>query len=96
LAEEIFRLLHGDGLLCAEAGWPAADPLLLVRDSVTMAVQVMGKLRATVLMSPGADAETAFAAAEADPAIIRLLEGKRVVKRIHVPDRIVNLVVAPA
>ncbi len=47
----------------------------------------------TVALPPGADAATAIAAAEADPNVARLLEGRRVVKRIHVPGRIVNFVV---
>ena len=45
-------------------------------------------------LPPGADAATVIAAAEAEPNVARLLEGRRVVKRIHVPDRIVNFVVA--
>jgi leucyl-tRNA synthetase len=60
--------------------------------SVTVAVQVMGKLRGTIALPPGAGADVAIPAAEAEVA--RLLEGKRIVKRIHVPDRIVNFVVA--
>ena len=43
---------------------------------------------------PDSPADAVIAQAEADPAIMRLLQGKRVVKRIHVPNRIVNFVVA--
>jgi leucyl-tRNA synthetase len=43
---------------------------------------------------PGAAAAEVIAAAEAEPNVARLLDGKRIVKRIHVPDRIVNFVVA--
>ena len=74
--------------------WPEADPALVAADSVTIAVQVGGKLRATLAMPPDAPADSVIAQAEADPAVARLLEGKRVVKRIHVPNRIVNFVVA--
>ena len=63
-------------------------------DSVTIAVQVMGKLRGTIAVAPDAPAEAVIAAAEAEPNVARALEGKRVVKRIHVPNRIVNFVVA--
>jgi leucyl-tRNA synthetase len=56
----------------------------------------MGKLRGTVEMPPGTDAAIVLAAAEAEPNVARALEGMRVVKRIHVPDRIVNFVVAAA
>ena len=95
LAEEVHSMLEPErqGLLCDEA-WPEADPTLVAVETVTIAVQVMGKLRATVELPPGIDAATAIAAAEAEPNVARLLMGRRVVKRIHVPDRIVNFVVA--
>jgi len=67
---------------------------MLVIDEVRVAVQVGGKLRGTVVLAPGASAEVAYAAAEAEPNVARLLEGKRIVKRVYVPDRIINYVVA--
>ena len=82
------------GHLVAELTWPEADPALLVADSVTIAVQVGGKLRGTIEVPPDAAAELVVAAAEADPNVVRALEGKRIVKRVHVPNRIVNFVVA--
>ena len=95
LAEEVSVMVDpACGVLVADQAWPVADPAYLAVTSVTVAVQVMGKLRATILLAPGVDAAAAFAAAEAEPNVARLLEGKRVVKRIHVPDRIVNFVVA--
>jgi leucyl-tRNA synthetase len=95
LAEEVQAMLDPeDQVLMCDRPWPEADPALLAAESVTLAVQVMGKLRATVALPPGSDAATAIAAAEADPNVARLLEGRRIVKRIHVPDRIVNFVVA--
>ena len=54
----------------------------------------MGKLRGTVAMPPDAPADAVIAAAEAEPNVARALAGKRVVKRIHVPNRIVNFVIA--
>jgi len=94
LAEEIYARLPGTSGLVAEAPWPEADPALLVTDQVTIAVQVMGKLRGTIEARPGAPADAVIEAAEAEPNVARALEGKRIVKRIHVPDRIVNFVVA--
>jgi leucyl-tRNA synthetase len=97
LAEEIFSVLHAGEYagLVADAPWPVADPALLVVQSVTIAVQIMGKLRGTIEVAPGAPADVVIAAAEAEPNVARQLEGRRIVKRIHVPDRIVNFVVAP-
>ncbi len=93
LAEEIWQRTGGEGLL-AQGAWPTADATLLVAHSVTIAVQIMGKLRGTIEVAPGADAETVIAAALAEPNVARQLDGRRIVKRIHVPDRIVNFVVA--
>jgi leucyl-tRNA synthetase len=93
LAEEVQAIIDPSAaILIADQPWPEADPALLAVERVTVAVQVMGKLRGTVELPPGAPAEVALPAAEAEVA--RLLEGKRIIKRIHVPDRIVNFVVA--
>ena len=94
LAEEIGHMLDPSAPLVAEQPWPEADPALLTVETVTVAVQVGGKLRGTIALPPGTSDHDAFAAAEAEPNVARLLEGKRIVKRIYVPDRIVNFVVA--
>ena len=95
LAEEVYARLHpGSGILVADLPWLDADPALLVAESVTIAVQVMGKLRGTIEVAPGAEEGDVLAAALADPNVARALEGKRVVKRVYVPNRIVNFVIA--
>ena len=68
--------------------------LLAAAETVTIAVQVMGKLRGTVQVGPGAPGEAVIAAAEAEPNVARALQGRRVMKRIYVPGRVVNFVVA--
>ncbi|MBV9784733.1 MAG: leucine--tRNA ligase [Acidisphaera sp.] len=95
LAEEIHARLHPEAeSLVAELSWPEADPAWLAVESVTIAVQVMGRLRGTITMPPGAEAGDVVAAAAVEPNVARALQGKRVIKRVHVPDRIVNFVVA--
>jgi leucyl-tRNA synthetase len=95
LAEEIFaRLVPAGGALVAEQAWPVADPALTAAESVTIAVQVMGKLRATLEVPPDSAEADVLAAAETDPNVARALAGRRVVKRVYVPNRIVNFVVA--
>jgi leucyl-tRNA synthetase len=94
LAEEVHGRLMPGSALVAELPWPEADPDLLATETVTIAVQVMGKLRATIALPPDSTEEVVIAAAEADPNVARMLEGKRIVKRVHVPNRIVNFVVA--
>ena len=94
LAEEAWSMLRpGDAALVAQMSWPEADPALLVAESVTLAVQVLGKLRATIEVPVGASEETIFAAAEAEENVQRAIAGKPIRKRIHVPGRVVNIVV---
>jgi leucyl-tRNA synthetase len=93
VAEEAYALLHPGAGLVANLPWLQAEADLLRRDSVTMAVQIMGKLRETIELAVGADAETAIAAAMAKPKVAQALEGVTIVKRIHVPDRILNFVI---
>ena len=95
LAEEIHALLNPGAGLVADAPWPEADAALVAAESLTIAVQIMGKLRATIAVAPDAPAESVIAAAETEPNVARQLAGRRIVKRIHVPGRIVNFVVAP-
>ncbi len=94
LAETLWAELRpGDGRLVAELDWPEADPSLVAADSVTIAVQVLGKLRATISVPAGADEAAVLAAAEAEENVQRAISGKTIRKRIHVPGRVVNFVV---
>jgi leucyl-tRNA synthetase len=92
LAEELWQRC-GHEMLLADTAWPRADPALLVEDRVTIAVQVNGKLRATIALPSGSDRNAAEAAALAEPNVIRGLGGKAPRRVIVVPDKIVNLVV---
>ncbi|MFO0187308.1 MAG: class I tRNA ligase family protein, partial [Alphaproteobacteria bacterium] len=94
LAEEVWSMLRpNDAALVAELPWPEADAALLVAESVTLAVQVLGKLRSTIEVPVGASEEAIFAAAEAEENVQRALAGKPIKKRIHVPGRVVNFVI---
>ena len=94
LAEEMFALVLPSAGLAAQQAWPEANPELLTATHITIAVQIMGKLRGTIEAQPDEDAAAVVARAEAEPNVARLLEGKRIVKRVHVPNRIVNFVTA--
>jgi len=95
LAEELHaRLNPGTTGLVTDLPWPEADPALLAAETVTIAVQVMGKLRGTIAVPPDAREEANIAAAKAEANVARALEGKRIIKEIYVPNRIVNFVVA--
>jgi leucyl-tRNA synthetase len=73
--------------------WPTPDPQALAQSTVTLVVQVNGKLRARLELPVGAARESAVDAALADPAVQRFIGGKIVRKAIHVPDKLLNLVV---
>ncbi|KXV74264.1 hypothetical protein AD936_03625, partial [Gluconobacter japonicus] len=87
-------VLEPNGDLVVDRAWPEAQDEWLVVQSVTIGVQVLGKLRGTIEVPPDAPKDQVLAAAKAEPNVARALEGKRLVKEIHVPNRIVNFVVA--
>ena len=91
LAEELWQLM-GNKTLLAETTWPKADPALLFQDTVTIAVQVKGKLRATLDLPRDIPQPEAEAAALAHPTIAAALDGKTVSRIIFVPNRIINVV----
>ena len=92
LGEELWQGL-GHSELLTESPWPEADPALVVDESVVVAVQVNGKLRAQLPLPRDAAKEIAEEAALSDANVQRAMEGKPVRKLIYVPNRIVNVVV---
>ncbi|MDB5486382.1 MAG: leuS, partial [Reyranella sp.] len=92
LAEELWHSLSHKSLL-ADAPWPLPEDALLVDDTVTIAVQLNGKLRGTVALAKDAAKDVAEAAALALPELVRGLDGKTPKRVIVVPNRIVNVVV---
>jgi leucyl-tRNA synthetase len=91
LAEEAWSMVGGKGLI-ADAAWPHVDPVLLVEDEVTIAVQVKGKLRDTLTVAKGLAQAELEALALASDKVQRSLDGAPVRKVIVVPDRLVNIV----
>ncbi|TZG26366.1 leucine--tRNA ligase [Sphingomonas montanisoli] len=92
LAEEAWARLGETGLI-ADALWPKHDPALLVDDEVTIALQVNGKLRDTLVAPKGTDRAALEAMAMASDKIVRSLERAAPKKVIVVPDRLVNIVI---
>ena len=92
LAEEIWQKT-GHKTLCSLSQWPEYDEAKVVDATVEVAIQLNGKLRATVMMPKDCDKEQALELARADERVMAGLEGKTVVKEIVVPNRIVNFVV---
>jgi len=90
-AEELWELLGGEGFVSL-AGYPEADAGLLVEDTVEIAVQIQGKVRARIEAPAGADAGALEAYALEHEAVRGLIEGKTVRKVIAVPGRLVNII----
>ncbi|WP_426258301.1 leucine--tRNA ligase [Sphingomonas sp. DC1600-2] len=91
LAEEAWSAAGKPGLI-ADAPWPTVDAALLIEDEVTVAVQINGKLRDTLVLAKGLAREEIEAAALSSEKIVRILDGKPPRKVIVVPDRLVNIV----
>jgi leucyl-tRNA synthetase len=95
IAEELWqRLGHADSI--ADASWPAHDEAKLAVAVVPMAVQVNGKVRATIEVSPDASKDEVLAIAKADEKIQAWLAKGELKREIVVPGRLVNLVVPGA
>jgi leucyl-tRNA synthetase len=92
LAEELWERLGHTSLL-AESAWPQADPELARDEAITIAVQVNGKLRATVTLPRDAESAAAEAAALEEPNVRRAIGDKTPRKVIVVPNKVINVVV---
>ncbi|MGH1378499.1 MAG: leucine--tRNA ligase [Alphaproteobacteria bacterium] len=92
LAEELWALSGNENMLVDQA-WPSYDEGLMVADTVTIGVQVNGKVRATITLPANANQEQAEEIALAEDSVKRAMDGKTLRKFIFVPGRIVNVVV---
>jgi leucyl-tRNA synthetase len=92
LGEELWEFLGHDKTLAYEA-WPTYDTVALVESEIEIPVQVLGKLRGRIRLSPDASQDEMRKAAEACEDVAKFLEGKTIVKVICVPKKMVNFVV---
>ena len=92
LCEEMWQDLGGKGL-CSLAEWPLWDEAKTVDSTVEVAVQVNGKVRATIELPLNCPAADAITAAKANEKIVPFIEGKTVIKEISIPNKIINIVV---
>ncbi len=94
LAEELWSEHKLPGYVVNQP-WPTYDPDKLTEDSVEIAVQIGGKLKATVVVPSDASEEEALKAAKNEPRVEKLLENAEIVRQIYVKNKLVNLVVKP-
>jgi leucyl-tRNA synthetase len=93
IAEELWEMLgHRFGL--GKAKWPVYDAGLAEEDQIEVVIQINGRVRGKIRVEGGLDEEELAQQAFRDPKIEQLLHGSRVVKRVVVPNKLVNIVVA--
>jgi leucyl-tRNA synthetase len=93
LSEELWEMLGHSGGQWTSA-WPSFNEELARENEVEIVVQVSGRVRGKVKVAAGTSEEHVLQLAQAEPDIARHLAGKRIVKKIFVPDKLLNLVVA--
>ncbi len=99
IVEEMWEMMGyaaQTGHMAMQDEWPVYDESKTVESTKELAVQVNGKLRATITVSADADDDTVIAAAKAEPKIARQLEGMELIRSIVVKNKLVNLIVKPA
>ncbi|MBR3751037.1 MAG: leucine--tRNA ligase [Clostridia bacterium] len=91
ITEEMFSTLFDEGRIYNHA-WPIADESLIKEDTVEMAVQVCGKVRAKITVPAGSSDDAVKDAALADETVKKLIEGKQIKKVIVIKDKLINIV----
>ncbi len=94
LAEELWHSSLKKKTSIHLESWPKYDPALLVRTTIELPVQVNGKVRGVISVSPDAKEDDVMFAARGSEAIARYLDGARLQKIIYIPGRMLNLVVS--
>lgn len=92
ITEELYSQLGFGGMLNQQE-WPEYDDSKCVDDTVEIAVQINGKVKAKVVVASGCDKDTALQTAKNDEKVHSFIEGKTVVKEIYVPGKLINIVV---
>ena len=94
MADELWERFGFEGMACTSR-WPVYDESKTVSSEVTIAVQVGGKLKTTVTVPTDSEQDAVLAVVTADSKIQKLMEGKDLVKVIHVPNKLMNLILKP-
>ena len=92
ISSELWQQLGNDDFI-EKSGWPKWNNDFLQADEIQIIVQVNGKLRGKIKVSPSASKDQILDLAKSEENVIKHLAGKQVVKEIFVPNKIVNLVV---
>ena len=94
ICEELWQIQGFEGL-ASEAEWPEHDEAKMADTEKTIAVQINGTLRSTVVVPADSSVEAVSAAALADKKIAGYVEGMEIVKTINVPNKLINFILKP-
>ena len=92
IAEEMWLACGGEGF-CSAAKWPEYDPEKIKDDTIQIPVQVCGKLKAVVTVPAESTEDTVLEAAMKEEKVVSAVEGKTVIKKIYVKNKLFNIVV---
>ena len=92
ITEELWEVCNLGGVL-SEQTWPTFEEELTIDNEIEIPVQFNGKVRYTINIERDASQDTVFEIAEKDELFAKNIDGKNVVKKIYIPNKIVNIVV---
>ncbi|MBN1381583.1 MAG: leucine--tRNA ligase [Deltaproteobacteria bacterium] len=92
VAEELWKNIGHQNTL-SKISWPTYDPAIAAEEEITIVIQINGKLRSRINVPAEEEAEAIKNLAQADEKIVKLVEGKQIVKVVYVPKKLVNIVV---
>ena len=92
ITEELWEVCDLGGIL-SEQVWPKYDKKMTIDDEIEIPIQFNGKVRYTIKIERDASQDKVFEVAEKDELFAKNIEGKKIVKKIYIPNKIVNIVV---
>ena len=91
-SEELWEMM-GNMVNAADSPWPEYDPSVVTEEEITIVIQINGKVRGRISVPIDEEEESIKSLARADEKIVKMLEGKKVLKEIYVPRKLLNIVV---
>jgi len=91
-SEELWEMM-GNRVNAADSPWPEYDPSVATEEEITIVIQINGKVRGRISVPIDEEEESIKSLARADEKIVKMLEGKKVLKEIYVPRKLLNIVV---
>jgi leucyl-tRNA synthetase len=92
VTEELWTLIGRKEAL-ADVAWPAFDPAVASEEVITIVIQINGKVRSRIIVPADEEGEQIKALARADEKIAAQIAGKKIVKEVYVPKKLVNIVI---